>query len=645
MSDLSDTPVPYSSSNDTVVGGPVYHAPQPSQTSAPSNAYSSAQDTLVGDTSSAPPPPGILQTAWKKISDGAHELWLDAGGVIHTFDTPENREAGGAGFVRGVRDVTDKTMEYPNPELGYTPPDADLDTVRSQNIADRAAAEQKYGDNASFRGTRILGQTAITAPVVAPLGAVTSAGIRALPLIGPLAETATSRGLLGIGGRLVDRAVTGAVTGGTQAGLTSDPTQPLAPQIEAGAITAGVLSPATGLVLDPITNAIRRLMGNTVPVRSQTGTPYNVDTARATQGQTLLNEGVPVQASQVSPDPVLQTADKIGAPVPGSGSANFLKGQQEDFRNAALQRVDPTERGSIVDQNFIDRNDDAIGRAYDGTVRAVQNVPATAPGGLPLGVDIANIRSRIPTTLLQPEQNQINAALDHVMDEFVNGSITGDAAHALTRRTNGTLSPLFDSDNPTVRQFGADIRNQINTRLNSQMTPQQQVMFNQANSQFRALRTLQDVAGSDGSFTPGDLYGGTQNVTARFGAPGTLDGLAQAGNTVIQPTLNGRAAFGRVANTAAASSPFLAGAATSAAAKQLLEWLGSSSGLTGAGIAGSVIAGNRGIQAMNRAGGPRAINATLAGGGPRVSDLQTALTLLGVPAVATMGQANQPPSQ
>ena len=48
-------------------------------------------------------------------------------------------------------------------------------------------------------------------------------------------------------------------------------------------------------------------------------------------------------------------------------------------------------------------------------------------------------------------------------------------------------------------------------------------------------------------------------------------------------------------------------------------------------------------QALNRQGGPRAVNATLAGGGNPVHDLQNALALLRMPAVSLQENAQKPP--
>ena len=173
----------YNSDNDIGAGGSEHDTRQSG------GAYNSDKDITVGTTTpAAPPDPGILNKAWRFISNGANELWKEAGGVIHGFDTPESSQASRAGLWRGARDFADKLGEIPNmDDIGpVMPPSAeDLAKVRQQNIIDRAASDQQYGGNPSYRGYRTVGNAAVTAPVLAPLGAIggpvaDAAGIPAL---------------------------------------------------------------------------------------------------------------------------------------------------------------------------------------------------------------------------------------------------------------------------------------------------------------------------------------------------------------------------------------------------------------------------------------------------------------------------------
>ena len=622
--------ITYDPANDIVAGGS-HH-----DTTQSEGAYTPTQDASVGTTvPAAPPDPGILNKAWRFISNGANELWTTAGGAIHAFDTPENRQAGGAGLWRGARDFADKLGEIPNmDDIGpVMPPSAeDLARVRQQNIADRAAYERQYGDNPSAKAGRLGGQIAVTAPVLAPLGAIG----------GPVADAAgipALRGLLGVAARGTERAVTGGAMGGTQAALTSDPTQSFWPQVATGAIAGSAFPLVMGAGTDVVSNAIQRLRGGVVPVNPYTGKPFGDDTARADNARTLVGEGVPVQASQVSSDPILHLSDKYGSQIPGSGSPNFVQNQSEQFRNRVLQRASPGTADTNATPDFIARNDAAIDNAYGGSVQAVRSVPAVDANGVNIGTDFNRIRGNIPNGLTPEARAQINGVMGDVEDAFNRGGgqVSGSDAHLLTRRTNSALSPLLDSDNGVLRNYGQQIRAEVDRRLRENMTPQQQVMFDQANSQFRALRTVQDAADSNGSFDPRAIKTAADAARDRYGGPGAVDDIARAGDSVIQPTIDGRSAAGpRVTGRA---SPYLAGMATTAVVKPLLDWvLAGGAGTTGAGLG---LALNKGVQATNRASGPRAINATLSGGGASTLDprILGALRTLGV---ANQQQADQP---
>ena len=628
----------YNSENDTAVGQPVAQRPR---ASAPaSGVYDSARDTSIGVDPAAPPEvpwSNILQTPWAKISDGAAQMWKTAGGAIHAFDTPENREASGQGLVRGLRNVSDKFGEYPNPEVGYTPPPEDIETVRRQNASDRAEAYKKYGDNPSFNAGTMLGETGATAPFLGPLGSGLSAALRVLgvPIL--------ARGAIGLLARTGERLFTGGVTGGTQAALTSDPSQPLGPQIKSGIITGAAIPAAGGLATDVGSNAVRRVTGRVTPINPYDGNVLDTQRAKAEHAQVLLDEGVPISGSQVSNDPLLGAVDRYGSHIPVSGSADYAANQQQVFRNAALRRVDPTERGSIVDEPFVTRNDDAIDNMYGGSVRAVRDVPSLDANGVTIHQDFNRIRGNIPNGLTPEARDQIHGAMGDIEDAFNrgNGAITGADAHRLTRRTNSALSPLLDSSNGDLRNYAQQIRAEMDRRLRDQMTPQQQVMFDQANQQFRALRTIQNAADSTGSFTPGALHGSAREVADRFNSPGTLDRLAQAGDSVLQPTLDSRTALGpRVAGN---MSPYMAGASTAAAAKYLMDYL--TSGAVGVTGVGAGLAGNRALQAVNRASGQRAVNTTLAGGGRPTWDVPGLLSLARMAGVSNQEDLQRPPSQ
>ena len=637
-----------------LTGNPILDDPDSGQqTFAHPTANPIISDPDVGQSGGGAP--SMLGTSWPSLGDILKSGWANI--PSPTFNAPltasplspqpafkEPIESHiGTGFMRGVRDFWDKTIEVPHPDYGYTPTDDDIAQIKQQNADDRAQFDKQYAGNPSAEGGRLVGNIVGTLPVLGPLGEGVSAGLRTIPALAP-----GIRGAGGIVSRAGERAISGAVGGGTQAAATSDPSQPLAPQIGTGAGWGAGLGVGLGAVSDIVSNAVKRLTGGAVrtspyppaPYGSREaapGTPLRVpdqDIEHARQAQQLDDEGVPLLASQVSNDPILQGANKYGSQMPFSGSGDFLQNQQQRLRNAYLQRAQPGTPASLVTPNFVDLNDQRIGTMYDNSVRAVPSVPSVDPAtGLTIDRSFAGIRSQIPSSLPSDAQAQIHGAMNDISDAFRTGggTVTGDGAQQMTRRTQSMVSPLLDSDNPDVRRFGMQIRDEVNQRLHSQMTPDQQATFADANSQFRALRTLQNVADSDGSFTPGQLYDETKATADQFKSGGALDDIARAGKTVIQPTLDGRGTLGKVTG---AGAPLTAGLIGGGVAKALTDLVTTG----GAGVAGTAVGGllNRAIQAGNRGGGPRAIASTLApGGGASVADIQNALSLLRMPVVAS----------
>ena len=185
-----------------------------------------------------------------------------------------------------------------------------------------------------------------------------------------------------------------------------------------GAETGAFLGPLFGIPGDAVSNAWRRLSGATVRPNPYTGDVPDITQQKAAHAQTLMNEGVPVQASQVSNDPYLQFANKWGGQIPGSGTGDFLDNQAQTWRNAALQRAEPGATGSLVDEPFINRNDGDIGNLYWGSTNAIPSVPSIGPSGNTIAMDFAPIRNRIPSTLDTADQARIHNAMNTIQDTF-----------------------------------------------------------------------------------------------------------------------------------------------------------------------------------------------------------------------------------
>jgi hypothetical protein len=234
-----------------------------------------------------PPEPSFLDRAFLSLHDLPATVARDltptinmpgsapstpAPGLSSSSDVPPQIVSNpNAYMARGVRDVTDKLTEYPNPEYGYTPEQSALGPIRTQNAADRAEFNQKYGYDAAMPWFRGVGQTAAVAPVLGPLTSMAGAGIDAvIPGAGTFltgGAGAEAKGLPGFAARTLSRSAAGGTLGAGASALTADPSKPLWPQIQEG----GLWGLGTGAALSPVLEgagqlATRPLPGEAPPV-------------------------------------------------------------------------------------------------------------------------------------------------------------------------------------------------------------------------------------------------------------------------------------------------------------------------------------------------------------------------------------------
>jgi hypothetical protein len=592
-------------------------------------ASPSPQSSGVQSIPAPPPPleplhdpadePSFMQRTWHTIAGIPEGLWnLGTGvatGIAHPVDTADARNEG---LKRGVRDLTDRVSQYGSPEYGVPIPD-DPAAIGKQNAADRAAFDAKYGDSPVAQAGRTVGNIAITTPITAalsgPLSVLMGAGRAALPAM-------LTRGAPGLATSTVERAVTGGAQGGVQAATTADPSKPLLPQVEAGATTGAVTPAATGVVTDPVSTAVSRLRGNTIRTNPRLGGLPQDQIDRATQADELVKAGVPVMGSQVSSDPLLQTSSKYLGGLPGSGMQDFLEAQSEKYRQAVLKQAGDTSDSALVNDAYKTTADTRIGNLYNNSVGSVGAIPGA---GIASGMDA--VRSQMSPALKPEDTARVNSMLNHVQNTFNKGPVSGADYQVLVR----DLGTLFNSDEPDVRAAAWRIKQELDGRAQSVMTPDQIDAFKAANDQFRANKTLQAVAGSDGKFTPGDLWKETARVNDNYGggkAPGVLDRIAQTGNTVIQPTLSsGLGTTGRVLGSVGGGT--LAASIPTAAALKLATIDALTTGGAGLLGLGTGVGANRVLQGQNFSGGPRAIATSLRGGGPpSLSELAQALQTL-----------------
>ena len=142
--------------------------------------------------------------------------------------------------------------------------------------------------------------------------------------------------------------------GGTQAALTSDPTQSVLATGRHGRYRRIGLPLVMGAGTDVVSNAIQRLRGGVVPVTSYTGKPFGDDTARADNARTLVGEGVPGAGvtGQLGSDPAPLRQIRLADPRLRFAELSS-RSQSEQFRNRVLATSVPRHTRTYQRHDFI----------------------------------------------------------------------------------------------------------------------------------------------------------------------------------------------------------------------------------------------------------------------------------------------------
>jgi hypothetical protein len=486
---------------------------------------------------------------------------------------------------------------------------------------------------------RVVGQTLASSPILGGAGALIGRGATALGGVVPQLQGtlrflqggagASTTGLEGLGIRAASRVVPGAATGAGQAALSGD-------DIGQGSLTGAALGPAAGVLFDPIARAAQRLTGGYIPPDAMGNIPDIVQ-EKARQARLLMNEGVPVKASQISDDPLLQVTNAVTSRVPFAGSTANISDQADAFRRAAITRMgfDPAAAGqtipSVATSSMLDAAGTRIGQQFDNLASRI-NGPAPAS----LSARLTQIENDLPGQLGANELPIIQRQINNIRQTLANNN--GNLSGGIYQDLVGSSSPLGKltrgSASPDVQMQASALRSAVNDAAMSLATPPDQLGWQIANQNYRAYRTLDDAVTAGkrtlGDFTPKDLLSATTRTSRAFGGSGSLDDLAQAAHSVLQPEMDAK---GIGAAGAAAGAGAGVAAATALMNNPLVLTHPAFYGPTAGLLAASPL-----LQGFNRAGGPAALATATTGNQPR--DIARALRLLTQSGVAASPSAN-----
>jgi hypothetical protein len=418
-----------------------------------------------------------------------------------------------AGLNRAAHDVGDLPVQggaYLADKLGLT--QGALPAMQAEQAQARDAFQQNYGSNPLAQGVRIAGDIGAT---LLP-GGLVGRGV-----------TAGGNALLGTGSvlaRMGTGIASGAAQGATGAALTAGGSdQPLPQQLATGAAVGGAL-------------------GGVVPL---VGKALGAGTVTAEDAQIARNAqamGVPVYGGQITANPMVKFANSVIGRLPLSGGGAAAEAQQ-----AAIGRVQAAAMGQVADKvtpAVMQAAKRDTGKIFD---EVASKVTLQADDNL-LGA-LGKVESDV-SALPASEQKHIVSQITNILEAASDGdgAISGKTYQALTAK-GSPLDRAMQSGDPNVRYYSGQIRNALDDALERYTPPELQGRLTQARSQWKAMKTLEDLVEKypSGNIPPNALmgpvrqsYGGGGDLGMAYNIdPPPLVKLAQLGKLIREPQSSG----------------------------------------------------------------------------------------------------------
>ncbi len=396
----------------------------------------------------------------------------------------------------------------------------------SAALANLDAENQQYqnsgvGDTAAGTAGNMVGQTALTLPVLGPLGTAASAVGRGVaagadavsPALGSVARGAGNL-LMGTASaptnavanaivRPTSLAVNGALQGATAGVLTGDPNNTVGQNLLLGAGAGAIAGPAAavaGRVVGGVTSAMTGLGGQVDPEIAALAR-----TARDTYG-------IPITAPQLSENSLVRIANDQSAKLPFSGAGAVTETQQTAFNRAVANTFGET--ADRVTPDVMDRAVTRIGDVFNNIANRT-NIQADPQ----LLGDLARIGTSARNVLPTAEQIPINRQIMNVLDAAVTGQgqISGNAYQAITG-SGADLAQTMRAPDARVGNYASQVRDALDAAFQRSAAPGDQAALSEARGQYRAMKTVEDLVEKSpaGNISPPSLMGQVRAASSRF---------------------------------------------------------------------------------------------------------------------------------
>jgi hypothetical protein len=519
-------------SNATTVVTPPEKPPSPLthtyQNGSPiSNAFAALRDNIVPNlTPTAPHWPGTSgpQPLFDKPIEAPFLNAVGEGmrGAVD-YGAEKLARLGGAVLPSGVTgaltspeeiraDITRRAKEYQSNPDNY--PDS-----TSSTIGKGIGAGLVYGGPLTRLGgalTALIGRT----------GAASIPGVsRTLEYLGGTAEAAPGASLPA---RLATRGTSlglqGAELGGTTAGIESDPSKPLLPQIGEGAATGALANPAMASALKVLGYPVKAAIGKL---------PGMVGDDIAPLADRFINQyGIKLDPTQLTQNPTYRLMTDQAGKLPFSGAGNRIAEARLQWQKAVANEMGEALPGTNSSFNGITHAvmDRAQGRIGAGMSAIADRTTVKADDAFYKSIaDIAPEIDRFRLT--EAQKNPIEAAVQDVLGAFKkgNGEMGGEAYQNLVQ-TGGPLDTAVSHGDPTVSAFALKVKNALDDAFQRAAAPGDKELLQTLRQQYRVMKTVQPMVeqkGLTGDIEPNGLLQRVRAQSAKFD-PST-GGLAYTG--------------------------------------------------------------------------------------------------------------------
>jgi hypothetical protein len=266
--------------------------------------------------------------------------------------------------------------------------------------------------------------------------------------------------------------------------------------------------------------------------------PMDAETARL--AQEAKNQGIDLNVSQLSGDPLLKTAASVSSRIPFSGADNPALGQ---FTNATARSFG--EDAPRLTPEVFQRAAARLGTGFNDIAQRT-----TIPMSNNFLTTLQNYITQKRGTTLDAYMPVVEKQVDNIIDTAANnnGDLGGRAYLDLTQK-GGMLDNLMNNDDPAIRKIGIDLRGIVDQQFQQSAQPGDAAALLDLRRQWRNMKTVQpllsradagDVTPSTGIVSPAALRQAVNNSwgadTAATMPTGTnmLNDLARVGQRFLK---------------------------------------------------------------------------------------------------------------